>query len=109
MQNAELTLRRTRNELITQVRSNYYAVLVARERIKVNRALSEFAEKVYRAQIGRTKTGQAAPYEPLQLRVLVLQRAPNWSSRRTSMALLGVGWPPLSACPICARWNWSAT
>ena len=39
VQNAELTLRRTRNELITQVRSNYYAVLVARERIKVNRAL----------------------------------------------------------------------
>ncbi len=73
VQNAELTLHRTRNELITQVRSNYYAVLVARERIKVNRALSEFAEKVYRAQIGRTKTGQAAPYEPLQLRVLVLQ------------------------------------
>jgi cobalt-zinc-cadmium efflux system outer membrane protein len=71
--NAELTLRRTRNELATQVRSNYYAVLVARERIKVNRALSEFAENVYRAQIGRTKTGQAAPYEPLQLRVLVLQ------------------------------------
>ena len=73
VQNAELTLRRTRNELATQVRSNYYAVLVARERIKVNRALSEFAENVYRAQIGRTKTGQAAPYEPLQLRVLVLQ------------------------------------
>lgn len=73
VQNAELTLCRTRNEVITQVRSNYYAVLVAEERIKVNRALSEFAEKVYRAQIGRTKTGQAAPYEPLQLRVLVLQ------------------------------------
>jgi cobalt-zinc-cadmium efflux system outer membrane protein len=73
VQNAELTLCRTRNEVITQVRSNYYAVLVAKERIKVNRALSEFAEKVYRAQIGRTKTGQAAPYEPLQLRVLVLQ------------------------------------
>ena len=73
VQNAELTLRRTRNELVTQVRSNYYAVLVARERIKVNRALSDFAEKVYRAQIGRTKSGQAAPYEPLQLRVLALQ------------------------------------
>jgi cobalt-zinc-cadmium efflux system outer membrane protein len=73
VQNAELTLHRTRNELMTQVRANYYAVLVARERIKVNRALSEFAEQVYRAQIGRTKTGQAAPYEPLQLRVLVLQ------------------------------------
>jgi cobalt-zinc-cadmium efflux system outer membrane protein len=59
--------------LVTQVRSNYYAVLVATKRIKVNRALSEFAEEVYRAQIGRTKTGQAAPYEPLQLRVLVVQ------------------------------------
>ena len=73
VQNAELALCRTRNELVTQVHSNYYAVLVATKRIKVNRALSEFAEQVYRAQIGRTKTGQAAPYEPLQLRVLVVQ------------------------------------
>ncbi len=73
VENAQLTLRRTRSELMVQVCSNYYAVLVARERIKVNRALSEFAEQVYRAQIGRTKTGQAAPYEPLQLRVLVVQ------------------------------------
>ena len=73
VQNAELTLRRTQSELATQVRTNYYAVLVAHERIKVNRALAEFAEQVYRAQVGRTKTGQAAPYEPLQLRVLVVQ------------------------------------
>ena len=104
VQNAELTLRRTRNELITQVRSNYYAVLVARERIKVNRALSEFAEKVYRAQIGRTKTGQAAPYEPLQLRVLVLQARAQLIQSQNEY---GAAWRRLAAtlsapemCPV---------
>ena len=104
VQNAELTLRRTRNELVTQVRSNYYAVLVARERIKVNRALSEFAEKVYRAQIGRTKTGQAAPYEPLQLRVLVLQARAQLIQSQNEY---GAAWRRLAAtlstpemCPV---------
>ena len=104
VQNAELTLRRTRNELITQVRFNYYAVLVARERIRVNRALAEFAEKVYRAQIARAKIGQAAPYEPLQLRVLVLQARAQLIQSQNEY---GAAWRRLAAtlstpemCPV---------
>ena len=104
VQNAELTLCRTRNELVTQVRSNYYAVLVATRRIKVNRALSEFAEQVYRAQIGRTKTGQAAPYEPLQLRVLVVQARAQLIQSQNEY---GAAWRRLAAtlnapdmCPV---------
>ncbi len=73
VENAELALRRARYDLATQVRSNYLAVLVALERVKVNNALKEFAERVYRTQISRVTAGQAAPYEPLQLRVLAAQ------------------------------------
>ena len=94
VRNAEFALRRTRNELVNQVRANYYAVLVAEERIKVNRALSEFAEKVYRAQIGRTKTGQAAPYEPLQLRVFVVQAR---AQQILSQNEYGAAWRRLAA------------
>ena len=73
VENAQLVLRRVHYELAAQVRSHYYALLVARERVKVNRALSAFADGVYRTQIARVRGGEAAPYEPLQLRVLSLQ------------------------------------
>ena len=64
---------RARYDLATQVRSNYLGVLVARERIKVNDALAQFADRVYRMQAKRVSAGQAAAYEPLQLRVLAVQ------------------------------------
>ncbi len=73
VENAELALHRARYDLATQVRSNYLAVLVALERVKVNNALREFSERVYRTQVSRVTAGQAAPYEPLQLRVLTAQ------------------------------------
>ena len=71
--NAELALRRARYDLATQVRSNYLGVLVARERIKVNDGLTQFADHVYRLQAKRVSAGEAAAYEPLQLRVLAVQ------------------------------------
>src|SRR5208337_3616770 len=73
LHNAEVALRRARYDLATQVRSNYLGVLVARERIKVNNALAQFANRVYRLQARRVVAGQAAAYEPLQLRVLAVQ------------------------------------
>jgi cobalt-zinc-cadmium efflux system outer membrane protein len=73
LQNAELSLRRARFDLATQVRSNYLGVLVALERMKVNDALCKFANNVYQLQVKRVAAGQAAPYEPLQLRVLAVQ------------------------------------
>ena len=66
-------MRRARYDLATQVRSNYLGVLVARERITVNGALAEFADRVYRLQAKRVAAGEAAAYEPLQLRVLAVQ------------------------------------
>jgi cobalt-zinc-cadmium efflux system outer membrane protein len=73
LHNAEVALNRARYDLATQVRSNYLSVLVARERIVVNDALTQFADRVYRMQAKRVSAGQAAAYEPLQLRVLAVQ------------------------------------
>ena len=73
VQAAELALRRTRIELASNVRQGYFDALVAQERVKFARALAQFSEEVYRAQIELVAGGEAAPYEPLQLRVFAMQ------------------------------------
>jgi cobalt-zinc-cadmium efflux system outer membrane protein len=77
LRNAELALRRAKFDLATQVRSTYFAVVVALENVRVSRALAEFTDKVYRFQIDLVRGGPAAPYEPMQLRPLVLQARLN--------------------------------
>lgn len=73
LRNAEVALRRTQFDVFTAVRTNYYATLVAAETLKINRALAEFTDQVYRVQIDRVKAGESAPYEPMQVRVLAFQ------------------------------------
>jgi cobalt-zinc-cadmium efflux system outer membrane protein len=73
LKNAELALKKAQNDLATQVRSNYFAVLVALENIKVSHALAVFANNVYQRQLDLLKADQAAPYEPIQLRPLYYQ------------------------------------
>jgi cobalt-zinc-cadmium efflux system outer membrane protein len=73
LRNAELALKKARSDLATQVRSSYFAVLVALENIKVSRALAKFTNEVYRRQVDLLGAGVAAPYEPMQLRPLALQ------------------------------------
>ena len=73
LRNAEVALRRTYFDLFTAVRTNYYATLVAAETLKIDRALAEFTDQVYRVQIDRVKAGESAPYEPMQVRVLAFQ------------------------------------
>lgn len=68
LRNAELALRRARSDLATQVRNAYFAVLVAKETVRVNKALTQFTEGVYRLQVGLLQGGFAASYEPAALR-----------------------------------------
>jgi cobalt-zinc-cadmium efflux system outer membrane protein len=73
LRNAEVALRRAETDVMYGVRTNYFAVLVALENIKVSRALAEFTERVFRVQVALLEEGGfAAPYEPMQLRPLVL-------------------------------------
>ncbi len=68
LDNAELALRRARSDLATQVRTAYFAFLVAREALRVTRGLARFTDEVYRLQIGLVQAGSAAAYEPAALR-----------------------------------------
>jgi cobalt-zinc-cadmium efflux system outer membrane protein len=71
--NAELALLTARIDVATQVRVAFYDMLVAREKVRLTRALAKFTDDIYRAQIKLASGGQAAPFEPLQLRVLAMQ------------------------------------
>jgi cobalt-zinc-cadmium efflux system outer membrane protein len=68
--NAQVNLRAVQNTVATQVRTNYFAVLVAHESMKINRVLAQFTDEIYRVQVDLLeKGGFAAPYEPMALRV----------------------------------------
>jgi cobalt-zinc-cadmium efflux system outer membrane protein len=71
--NARLALKRAYTDLAYQVRTNYFAVLVAREGVKINEALYDFTNEIYRVQVELVEGALAAPYEPMQLRPLAIQ------------------------------------
>ena len=106
LRNAELALRAARYDLATQVRNNYFAVLVAVENVKVSRALAELAENSYRIQIGRVRAAEAAPYEPLLLRVQAVQNRASLVQAQQAHAaawrkLVAVlNWPELPLTPL---------
>ena len=92
--NAEVTQRKTWVTVQSSVRRAYFQVLAARKRVVLARALSELSENAYRAQINLVIAGEAAPYEPLQLRVLTTQaRASLIRSQQESIA----AWRTLAA------------
>src|SRR5580704_10151887 len=68
LRNSELALRRARSDLATRVRNAYYALLVAKESVRVNRALARFTDEVYTLHTGILQAGNAASYEPMALR-----------------------------------------
>ncbi len=92
--NAEVTQRKTWVTVQSSVRRTYFQVLAARKRVVLAKALSELSENAYRAQINLVIAGEAAPYEPLQLRVLTTQaRATLIRSQQDSIA----AWRTLAA------------
>jgi cobalt-zinc-cadmium efflux system outer membrane protein len=68
LRNAELALVRARSDLATQVRTAYYAILVAQETVRVNKALAQFTDDIFRLQADLLRAGQAASHEPAALR-----------------------------------------
>ena len=76
-QSAELSLRRMQIDVMTQVRSGYFAVLVAYDNLTIAKAMSQLSDEVYGLQIKMVQGGVSAPYEPLQLRVLADQARAN--------------------------------
>ncbi len=67
LENAQLALKRARSDLSTAVRNAYFGVLVARETVRVNRAVAVLTDEVYRVQVDLAAQ-LAATYEPSVLR-----------------------------------------
>jgi cobalt-zinc-cadmium efflux system outer membrane protein len=70
--NAQLMLRQTRLDVLTQVRRQYFTLLVARESIKINEAIVRFTHELYRIHVEQVSQELAAPYEPSWLRNLAV-------------------------------------
>jgi cobalt-zinc-cadmium efflux system outer membrane protein len=70
-QNSQLALQRTRIEVSSQVKSDYYSVLVAEQNVIISAALVRFTERVLTLQTEMLSSGKTVPYEPAQLRTLV--------------------------------------
>jgi len=70
---AEYAYRRARVDVATSVRRAYFGVLVAQERVRLARAMSTLTQDAYEAQVDLVAGGQAAAYEPLQLKVTALR------------------------------------
>jgi cobalt-zinc-cadmium efflux system outer membrane protein len=94
---------------MTEIRRAYFDVLAARQRMVLASAFFELTHRAYEAQIQLVTAGEAAPYEPLQLRVILTQaRASVIKSQQESIAAwrrlaAAVGCPDLQATPIDGR------
>jgi cobalt-zinc-cadmium efflux system outer membrane protein len=70
LRNAELAFRRARSDLATRVRNAYFALLVARETVIVNKGLARYTDDIYRLFEGLLEAGNVASYEPMALRAM---------------------------------------
>jgi outer membrane protein, heavy metal efflux system len=66
--NSVLALKKARSDLSTAVRNAYFGLLVAKETVRVNYALSVLTDEIYRTQASLMNAGQSAAYEPATLR-----------------------------------------
>jgi cobalt-zinc-cadmium efflux system outer membrane protein len=110
LKNAELALIRAQAELASKVRSGYFAVLVAQESVRLNRALVDFTTDVYKIQVDQVKRGGfVAPYEPMYLRSHAIQARANLvqaRNRRTAawkQLAATLGLPGLPATLLAGR------
>jgi cobalt-zinc-cadmium efflux system outer membrane protein len=94
LDNARLAYRKAEIDLATAVRSGYFAVLVARESIRANRALVTLTDRVYEVMIRQLKAGEVATYEPMQMGVYAGQARAALITARNSYAL---AWKQLAA------------
>jgi cobalt-zinc-cadmium efflux system outer membrane protein len=103
VRSAELDLFKAQTDLATRIRGYYFAVLVAEESIRLNRALVKFTAEVYQLQRDALLYGFAVYYEPVYLRALAVQartallqarnrRTAAWKQLAAAMGLPGM--PP---------------
>jgi len=87
LKTAQLVYRRAATDLMYNVRSNYFAVLVAAEEVGENRALAELTDTMYNVWVRQLKGGEVATYEPMQGGVFAIQARAGLVSARNSYTL----------------------
>jgi cobalt-zinc-cadmium efflux system outer membrane protein len=92
--NTRVALKRAYSDLAYQVRTNYFAVLVALEGVKSNEALYKFTSDSYRVQVEMIEGQIAAVYEPMQLRPLALAARLNLTTAQNQYL---ASWKQLAA------------
>lgn len=107
--NALVAARKTQVDVTSQIRSAYFAHLVAQQSVEINRSLVTLADEVYLLQRKQVQAGEAAGYEPLQLYAQALQARSALTQAeanvRSSWRQLAaaVGQPTLAPQPISGR------
>jgi cobalt-zinc-cadmium efflux system outer membrane protein len=103
---AEIALRRARFDRAQLVRSAYYTVLIAQENVRINRAIAQLNDEVFRVTVAQVRAGQSAPYEPFQsralaqvARVLLEQARINYRAAWQQL-VAAVGRPELPPAPL---------
>ncbi|MBI3861760.1 MAG: TolC family protein [Planctomycetia bacterium] len=94
LMNAQLALRQARFDLLTQVRRQYFALLVAREAIRINEAIVKFTHELYRIHVDQVSQEVAAPYEPMQLRTFAVMARGELVKARNNYV---IAWKQLTA------------
>ncbi|MFO0797104.1 MAG: TolC family protein [Gemmataceae bacterium] len=104
--NALVAVRRAEADVAAAVRAQYFAVLVAREGVEINRAIVALADEAYRRQLAETAAGQTAGYEPLQVHAMaeqarnaLTQAEANYRGAWRQLAA-AVGRPDLPPAPL---------
>jgi outer membrane protein, heavy metal efflux system len=87
LENAQVAYRRAETDLMASIRGGYFAVLVAQENIKANRALVNLTDEVYKVNVEQAVGEEAAPYEPMQVAVFAGQARLGLISARNSYIL----------------------
>jgi cobalt-zinc-cadmium efflux system outer membrane protein len=82
LQNAQLALRRSQTDLAASVRGGYFAVVVARENLRISRFLVDITDTLYKVNLDLFEQGIATYYDAQQMRVLLLQAHGIWIQAR---------------------------
>jgi cobalt-zinc-cadmium efflux system outer membrane protein len=107
--NAQVALRKAQSGLAAKVRGAYFSTLVAEENVRVSHALARFSDEAYNVQVDMVKGGQAAAYEPLQLRVLAYQARASLVQARNryvsawKQLAAAMGVPGMPPAPLAGR------
>jgi len=71
--NALVAVRKAQVDVAAQVRTAYFAALVAQQSSEINTALANLADEVYRLQLKRVAAGVASGHEPFQFHAQAVQ------------------------------------